>query len=52
MDKSTSLGFNVPEGTWMTSYKINDKETWQKIKNGDLNGYSIAGNFIEKASKK
>jgi len=51
MDKSTSLGFNVPKGTWMTSYKINDIETWQKIKNGDLNGYSIAGNFIEKASK-
>ncbi len=51
MDKSTSLGFNVPKGTWMTSYKINDMETWQKIKNGDLNGYSIAGNFIEKASK-
>lgn len=51
MDKSTSLGFNVPPSTWMVSYKINDKETWQKIKNGDLNGYSIAGNFIEKASK-
>ena len=51
MDKSKSLGFNVPEGTWMTSYKINDEETWQKIKNGELNGYSIAGNFIEKATK-
>ena len=52
MDKSKSLGFNVPEGTWMASYKINDKETWNKIKNGELNGFSIAGNFIEKASKK
>jgi hypothetical protein len=52
MDKAKSLGFNVPEGTWMTSYKINDEETWNKIKNGELNGYSIAGNFIEKATKK
>ena len=52
MDKSKSLGFNVPQGTWMTSYKINDFETWNKIKSGELNGFSIAGNFIERASKK
>ena len=50
MDKSTAMGFNVPAGTWMASYKINDEETWKKIKNGELNGYSIAGNFIEKAT--
>jgi hypothetical protein len=49
MDKSTALGFDVPKGTWMVSYKINNKETWQKIKNGELNGFSITGNFIEKA---
>jgi hypothetical protein len=51
MDKSTAMGFNLPRGTWMASYKINDEETWQKIKNGELNGYSIAGNFIEVAHK-
>jgi len=51
MDKSKAMGFEVPAGTWMASYKINDEETWNKIKNGELNGYSIAGNFIEKASK-
>lgn len=51
MDKSKSLGFDVPEGTWMTSYKINDEETWQKIKNGELNGFSIAGSFLERAYK-
>jgi len=51
MDKSTAMGFKVPAGTWMASYKINDKYTWQKIKNGELNGYSIAGNFIEKAAR-
>ncbi|MCP3851687.1 MAG: hypothetical protein GY694_15825 [Gammaproteobacteria bacterium] len=52
MDKSKKYGFDVPAGSWMVSYKINDKETWQKIKDGELNGFSIAGNFIERASKK
>ena len=51
MDKSKTLGFAVPAKTWMVSYKINNQETWDKIKNGELNGFSIAGQFIEKASK-
>ena len=48
MDKSKKLGYDVPEGTWMVSYKINNKDTWNKIKNGELNGYSVTGQFIEK----
>jgi len=51
MDKSTALGFNVPEGTWMVSYKINNKETWNQIKEGELNGFSITGQFIESNTK-
>ena len=51
MDKAKALGFDVPKGTWMASYKINNEETWQKIKNGELNGYSIAGQFIENYAK-
>ena len=51
MDKSKAMGFSVPKGTWMTSYKINDVDTWEQIKNGKLNGFSIAGNFIEKATR-
>ena len=51
MDKSKAMGFEVPAGTWMASYKINDEATWKQIKNGELNGYSIAGNFLEKAAK-
>lgn len=50
-DKSTKLGFDVPEGTWMVSYRINDETTWNKIKNGELNGFSVTGNFIEKLQK-
>jgi hypothetical protein len=52
MDKSKILGFNVPKGTWMVSYKINNEETWDKIKSGELNGFSITGQFIERAIKK
>ena len=47
-DKAAALGFNVPRSTWMVSYKINDKKTWEKIKNGELNGFSVTGNFLEK----
>ena len=47
-DKSALYGFDVPEGTWMVSYKINDDEVWNKIKAGELNGFSVTGNFIEK----
>lgn len=48
MDKSTAMGFNVPKSTWMVSYKINNKDTWNKIKAGELNGFSVAGSFLEK----
>lgn len=51
MDKSKKFGFNVPKGTWMVSYKINNQETWDKIKNKELNGFSITGQFIERAVK-
>ncbi len=51
MDKSKSLGFNVPASTWMVSYKINDDETWKKIKDGYLNGFSVTGQFLESNTK-
>lgn len=47
-DKSAVYGFELPTGTWMVSYKINNQDTWNKIKNGELNGFSVTGNFIEK----
>jgi len=48
-DKSSIYGFEVPKGTWMLSMRINDEDTWKKIKSGELKGYSISGNFIEEA---
>lgn len=50
-DKAAALGFDVPKGTWMTSYRINDEETWKQIKNGELNGFSVTGDFIQRALK-
>ena len=47
-DKANALGFNPSKGDWYVSYKINNRETWDKIKAGELTGFSIAGQFIEK----
>ena len=40
-DKSNALGINVPEGTWMVAMKVNNIETWERIKNGELKGFSV-----------
>ena len=50
-DKSTALGLNVPIGTWLGCVKVNDNELWQKIKEGEYNGFSIAGEFIASKSQ-
>ena len=47
-DKAYKYGFQLPPGTWYVSYKINDDETWEKIKSGELRGFSLAGGFIQK----
>ena len=51
MDKAKALGFNPAKGDWYVSYKINNKETWELIKEGKLNGFSIAGQFLERNAK-
>ena len=52
-DKSAVLGYKgLPAGTWMVSYKINNPETWAKIKSGELRGFSVTGDFISKAKLK
>ena len=48
-DKSSVYGFQVPKGTWMVSYKINDEDTWKKVKEGKLKGFSVEGMFVERA---
>ena len=41
IDKAFKLGFDVPNGTLMKAYKVEDNDLWQKIKNGELTGLSI-----------
>jgi len=51
-DKSRFYGMDVPAGTWMVSYKINDPRTWEQIKEGKLKGFSVEGYFVDRMSLK
>jgi hypothetical protein len=48
-DKSVKYGFNLPVGTWMISMKCNNQEIWDKVKAGEIKGFSIEGYFADKA---
>lgn len=43
MDKSLALGLNpeLPVGTWLAGFKVNNIETWNRIKNHQLQGFSV-----------
>lgn len=47
-DKSNIYGFDLPKGTWMITMKVMDDNVWEKVKNGDVKGFSIEGYFAEK----
>ena len=47
-DKSNALGLDYPEGTWVVSMKVQNKELWDDIKKGKYKGYSVEGFFEEK----
>jgi hypothetical protein len=47
-DKSAKYGFNLPKGTWMISMKVNNDDVWQKVKDGEVKGFSIEGHFVDK----
>jgi hypothetical protein len=52
-DKSNKYGFeNLPIGTWFVSMKVKNDEVWQRIKKGELNGFSVSGFFEEVAAFK
>lgn len=40
-DKANELGFNLPKGTLMKAYKVNNEEVWDSVKNKELMGLSI-----------
>jgi hypothetical protein len=47
-DKQKAYGFNHPVGTWMGQYKILSKDAWEKVKSGEVKGFSIEGFFADK----
>lgn len=40
-DKANALGINVPVGSWMIGMKVNQIDVWERIKSGDLKGFSV-----------
>lgn len=40
-DKANALGFNVPKNTWMIGMKVNNIDTWDRVKSGELKGFSV-----------
>ena len=48
-DKQQVFGMDYPAGTWMITMKVQNDETWSKVKDGKLKGFSVQGYFLEKA---
>jgi hypothetical protein len=38
-------GFDLPDGTWFVSMKINNPDIWAKAKSGEIKGISLEGFF-------
>jgi len=53
-DKSRALGFeDLPKGTLMCSYKIEDKEYWDtQVLTGNVKGFSLEGLFFREEMKR
>ena len=52
-DKSREYGFNLPKGTWMGTYKIDNQKIWTDyIKTGKVKGFSVEGFFRNYAMSK
>ena len=40
-DKSTNYGKQYPRGTWVTMMKVDNLDVWNKVKSGEIKGFSI-----------
>ena len=47
-DKSKLYGLNVPAGSWIGTFKINNEELKEKFRNGELRAVSLEGIFTHK----
>ena len=39
---------DVPDGSWFGSFKVNNAEVWQMVKDGKVKGFSVEGLFAYK----
>lgn len=46
-DKTSVHGIEAPKGSWAISMKVENDEVWEKIKEGEVLGFSIEGVFDE-----
>jgi hypothetical protein len=51
-DKSNLYGYDLPVGTWFAMAKVDNDDAWQKVKNGEVKGFSIDGYFDVKQQLK
>lgn len=47
-DKSKAYGLDLPVGTWMGMYKIENPTVWEMVKAGKVTGFSIEGFFADR----
>ena len=48
-DRNESRLFpDLPDGSWVATYYVDNDDLWEKIKDGEYNGFSLEGYFIEK----
>lgn len=50
-DKAYELGYtkqDVPIGSWMVSFRVDNDEVWNMVKKGKVKGISIEGDFVYK----
>ena len=40
-DKANALGISVPKGSWMIGMKVNQIDVWERVKSGELKGFSV-----------
>ena len=46
LDKSNSYGLNLPVGSWVGMFKVDNDDRWKDyVKNGEVKGFSIEGLF-------
>ena len=49
IDKSVKYGFeHCPVGTWFVTMRVDNDKIWNKVKNGEVLGFSIEGFFTDK----